>query len=156
MGAQKKNVFISHIHEDDVGLKKVKDLLKNAGMDISDYSINSSNPNNANAENYIKYEILSPRINACSVLLVYITPDTKNSSYVNWEIEHANYLGKRIVGVWANGDHGCDLPEALADYADAVVGWRSEKLLDAINGEDSWEGPDGQPSSPAQIKRYSC
>ena len=108
-----KNVFVSHIHEDDAGLGKLKDLLKANGMTIRDYSISSDNPNNAKSEDYIKSEILAPRIQQSSTLVVYISPESKNSDYVNWEIEYAQSKEKRIVGVWADGEKGCELPDAL-------------------------------------------
>jgi MTH538 TIR-like domain (DUF1863) len=43
-----KNVFISHIHEDDDGLAKLKELVAKSGLTVRDASINSTNPNNAN------------------------------------------------------------------------------------------------------------
>ena len=157
MANETKNVFISHIHEDDEGLKKLKDLLEKNGMTTRDYSISSDNPNNARSEDYIKSEILSPRIKQASTLLVYITPDTKDSAYVNWEIEYAQKNEKQIVGVWADGESGCEVPDALHDYADAVVGWTGNNIIDAINGKiNGWSNPDGTPSSPRDIKRYSC
>lgn len=152
-----KNVFISHIHEDDESLGKLKDLLKNNGMTIRDYSIKSDNPNNAHSEQYIKSEILAPRIEQSGTLVVYISPETKDSEYVNWEIEYAQKLDKRIVGVWAHGENGCEVPDALSDYADAVVGWTGNRIIDAINGEiDDWENPDGTQCTPRQINRYKC
>src|SRR2546429_2531255 len=48
------NVFISHVHEDDDGLGKLKDLLDRGGLTIRDSSINSSNPNDAQNPDYIK------------------------------------------------------------------------------------------------------
>jgi antiphage defense system Thoeris ThsB-like protein len=36
---------------------------------------------------YIEAQILAPQIQWASTLVVYITPDTKNSEWVNWEIE---------------------------------------------------------------------
>ena len=39
-----RNVFISHIHEDDSKLKNLKNLLKDNGIDAKDYSINSDKP----------------------------------------------------------------------------------------------------------------
>lgn len=157
MADETKNVFISHIHEDDDGLGKLKDLLKNKGLTIRDYSINADNPNNAKSEDYIKSEILAPRIQQSSTLVVYITPETKNSEYVNWEIEYAQSKDKRIVGVWAQGENGCEVPEALNKYADAVVGWTGDHIIDAIDGKiDGWENPDGTQCTPRQIKRYSC
>jgi MTH538 TIR-like domain (DUF1863) len=88
-GGRHENVFISHIHEDDDGLGKLKDLVSKAGLTIHDSSINSTNLNNANDSAYIKTQILAPQIRWASTLLVYVTPETKNSEWVNWEIEYA-------------------------------------------------------------------
>lgn len=155
--ADTKNVFVSHIHEDDDGLVKLKDLLKSNGMTIRDYSIRSDNPNNAHSEDYIKQKILAPRIQQCSTLVVYLTPDTNNSEWVDWEIEYAHKSEKRIVGVYAHGKSGCQIPEALDKYADAVVGWTGNNIINAINGHiDGWQNPDGTPRPPRQIERYSC
>lgn len=157
MPDETKNVFVSHIHEDDEGLGKLKDLLQANGMIIRDYSISSDNPNNAHSEGYIKSEILAPRIRQCATMVVYVTPDTKDSDYVNWEIEYAHGKEKRIVGVWAHGEDGCELPPALEKYADAIVGWTGSRIIDAINGKiDGWENPDGSKPSVRDIKRYSC
>jgi hypothetical protein len=57
-----RNVFISHIHEDDHRLTPLKDLLSKAGMNVRDGSIHSDKPNNAKSPDYIKSEILKPRI----------------------------------------------------------------------------------------------
>ena len=152
-----KNVFISHIHEDDEGLKKVKSLLKDHGISIRDHSVNSDKPNQAKSEEYIKSEILAPRIKQCGALLVYITADTKDSSYVNWEIEYAIKHGIRVVGVWAYGEKGCEVPKALEDLHDAIVGWNGAGIVSALTGEfDGWENPDGTKASDRDIKHYSC
>lgn len=157
MAEETRNISISHIHEDDEGLGKLKSLLKDNGMTIRDYSISRDNPNNAHSENYIKSEILAPRIRQSSTLAVYISPETKDSPWVDWEIEYAHKQDKRIVGVWANGESGCDIPDALDNYADAIVGWTGNRIIDAINGRiDGWENPDGTEWPPRKIKRYSC
>jgi hypothetical protein len=152
-----KNVFISHIHEDDDGLRKTKDLLKKHGMEIRDSSVNSSTPNNAESPDYIKSSILAPKIRWASTLLVYITPETKNSDYVNWEIEYAHANDKRIVGVWAHGCNECEVPEALENLADAVVGWQGQSIIDAIEGRiTGWQCPDGTSRTPRAIQRHPC
>lgn len=157
MAGKTKNVFISHVHEDDDGLNKLKELLEKNGMTIRDYSISKENPNNAHSEEYIKRQILEPRIKQSSVLVVYISPKTKDSEYVDWEIEYAEKKDKRIVGVWAYGERECDIPEALEDYADAVVGWTGDSIIDAMNGKINGEWkPDGTPRAPHNIDRYDC
>jgi hypothetical protein len=152
-----KNVFISHIHEDDAGLSDLKDLLSKHGMEVRDASIDSSSPNEAKSEDYIKNGILAPGINWASTLIVYITPETKNSEWVNWEIEYAAKCDKRIVGVWAQGCNKCEVPDALAENADAMVGWNGSSIVDAVNGNcDAWEGPDGAPRDAVGLKRHPC
>ncbi len=157
MAEETKNVFISHIHEDDEGLGKLKGLLKDNGMTVRDYSITADNPNNAHSEDYIKSEILAPRIQQSSTLVVYISPETRESEWVNWEIEYAQKRDKRIVGVWEYGKKDCEVPDALDKYADTIVGWTGNSIIDAINGKiNGWEGSDGTPGAPRNIDRHGC
>lgn len=151
-----KNVFISHVHEDDAGLKKLRDLLSPKGMDIRDSSIHVGKFNDAKSESYIKSQILAPAINWAGVFICYVSPRTKDSDWVNWEIEYAAKQGKRIVGVWEHGEKECDLPAALTEYADAMVGWNGDAIIGAIEGEDVWEKPDGGPCDPVPLKRHPC
>lgn len=152
-----KNVFISHIHEDDAGLADLKTICEKCGLQVRDSSITSEKPNAAKDPDYIKTQILAPQINWASVLVVYVTPETKTSDWVNWEIEYAAKLGKRIVGVWEQGAKDCELPEALDKFADAVVGWHGESIVDAINGKSNGSYTcDGKPSGYRAPKRYSC
>lgn len=151
------HVFISHVHEDDHRLKPLKDLLSNVGMEVRDGSINSDKPNNASNSDYIKYQILAPRIRWASVLVILISPETRNSEWITWEIEYAEQMGKRIVGVWDYGAAKSDIPTALGQYADTVVGWRGERVRDAVEGRiNESETPDGQPMAIRDIPRYSC
>jgi MTH538 TIR-like domain (DUF1863) len=157
MAGDRTHVFISHVHEDDHRLKPLKDLLAKAGMDVRDGSINSDKPNNATDPDYIKSQILAPRIEWASVFVVLITPETRDSEWVTWEIECAEKMGKRIVGVWDHGEAQCEIPEALERYADAVVGWQAERVKDAIEGRiNEKDAPDGGPASARDIPRYSC
>jgi MTH538 TIR-like domain (DUF1863) len=158
--SNKKNIFISHVHEDDDLLPKLKELVDRAGMEVRDGSINSDKPNNASNAEYIKREILAPRIQWASTLVVLITHDTAASEWVNWEIDYANMLGKPIVGVFAHGATDADIPEALRQCGDAaIVGWQSERVVAAINGElREWDDPlTGEPREPEwPITRVRC
>jgi hypothetical protein len=144
------------VHEDDDGLQKLKDLLASKGMEVRDSSIHTGKFNNASDPDYIKSQILAPAINWAGVFICYISPQTKQSDWVNWEIEYAAKQGKRIVGVWALGESGCDVPEALAEYADNVVAWNGDSIVDAINGQDGWQDPNGNPGAPVPLKRHPC
>lgn len=152
-----KNVFISHVHEDDALVAGLKDLLGKAGYEVRDSSVDSSKPNEAKSEEYIKSGVLAPRIQWAGAVLVLVTPDTKNSDWVNWEIEYAEKQDKRIVGVWGQGCKDTDVPEALEKYADAVVGWQADRIRDAIEGRISnWFTCEGHQRPPREITRYNC
>jgi len=158
--SDKKNIFISHVHEDDALLPKLKDLISKAGMDVRDGSINSDKPNAASNEDYIRREILAPRIQWASTLVVFITHDTAQSDWVNWEIKYAIEKGKNVVGVYAQGATDADIPEELGKHAAAIVGWQSDRVVDAINGTiTGWDDPaTGSPRTSGDwtVTRYSC
>ena len=127
-------------------------------VQIRDSSITSDRPNQARSPEYIKSEILAPRIQWAGKLVVIITPDTKNHDWVAWEIEYANKLpsDKLIIGVWAHGLAGCEEPEPLKRYADAMVPWDPAKVLAAFNGERIFENAQGVPRPAQSIKRIGC
>ncbi len=152
MAKSVQNVFISHKHEDDAGLKDLKQLVERHGMTWEDYSITADNPANEHSEEYIKREILAPRIRQASCIVVYVSEQNKNSDWLDWEIEYAQKQGTRIIGVWERGAKDCELPQALDRYSDAFVGWNGESIVDTITGDsdksyrqdgsewDHWEG----------------
>ncbi|HVR46908.1 MAG TPA: TIR domain-containing protein [Candidatus Binatia bacterium] len=152
-----QHIFISHIHEDDARLPALKELLAKHEYDVRDSSINSTKPNEAKNEDYIKREILAPQIDWAKALVVLISPGTHESRWVNWEIEYAHQQGKRVIGVWDRGAQDADLPETLSKYGDArVVGWHGQRIIDAINGKDEWDNVDGTPRDEADIPRHNC
>ena len=135
-----------------------KILLGKAGYTIRDGSITADKPNAAQSEGYIKSSILAPRISWAGALIVYVTPATKHSDWVNWEIEYAVKTGKPIIGVWGHGAGECDAPAALENYAQAVeVGWNTQRIIDALEGRISeWRNPDDSLRDPRNIKRVNC
>ncbi len=150
------NVFISHIHEDDSYLDRMKKLLAKRQFNIRDSSINEARPNKAKSEEYIKSKILAPRIRWAGTVVVLISRETMDSTYVRWEIEYAQQHDTRIVGIYAPDADGCDLPEGLEDYADSIVPWDGDKLLAAIRGDDIWEDEQGRTRAERDIARYGC
>lgn len=157
MSDEIKNIFISHIHEDDDILKDLKELLDKNGYKVRDASIDSSKPNSAKDPEYIKSQILEPGIKWAGTMVVLISPGTYASGYVDWEIERAQKLGKRIIGVWAHGDKGCKAPKNLEKYANAVVGWQADRVMDAITGKiNNWSEPTGEERAPRDIPRIVC
>ena len=154
--SKRRNVFISHRHEDDALVSELKGFIQGKGVEISDSSITSDRPNRACNSDYIKTKILAPRIRQADAIVVLITPDTKNHAWVDWEIEYAEKHDKLIIGVWAYGSAGCELPESLEKYADAVVGWNKDVIIRALDGERRFENSDGTARGPQLLKRHPC
>lgn len=155
--ADADRIFVSHIHEDDEHIAGMRELLAAKGHEVQASAVDSSNPNNAQDAYYIKSDILAPKINWAATIVVLISPGTKESSWVDWEIEYAQKQGKRIVGVWTSGAAECDVPQALAEYADAVVGWQADQIEGAINGTiNNWTASDGSPRDRQVIRQYGC
>lgn len=150
------NVFISHRHEDDALIGQLKDMLAEKGCNVRDSSVNAATPNNANNEEYIK-SLLRARIDWAGKVIVIVSPETKNHEWVDWEIEYAKqFPDKRIIGVWAPEADGCEIPDPLKLYADAMVNWNADDIIDAINGQDNWRNPDGSPRAEQSITRIGC
>jgi hypothetical protein len=75
---------------------------------------------------------------------------------VNWEVEQALKQGKRIIGVYLWGAKDSDIPPALEDAADAMVGWNRDSIMDAINGKNIFTKPDGTKRPEVGGSRYTC
>lgn len=152
------NVFISHASEDEDYIEELRGMLQSYDLEIANYSIDSSKPNQAENEDYIK-GLLSPRVNQAEVTVVLLSGHTIDRPWVDWEIEIAEKLGKRIVGVWLPGEAQADNPppEPLQNSAHAVVGWQGERIAGAITGEiNNHENSDGSPIPTVKIRRHDC
>lgn len=138
-----KNVFISHYNKDEEHIQNLKNLIENKGYRLRNNSIDSSRGNNANNEDYIK-QLLRPRIERSGTTIVLIGPQTHTRWWVDWEIEQSMKKGNRIVGVYINGGGESDVPENFNKYGDALVGWTSDRIIDAIEGRiNNMFKPDG-------------
>jgi hypothetical protein len=143
MSDKTKNVFISHYNKDEAHIGKLKDLLEKSGYILRNSSIDSSKPNDAKNPDYIR-TLLSDGIKWSRTTIILIGPKTHTREWIDWEIEKSFKEGNRIVGVFINGASDSDVPENFEKYADALVGWISEEIIDAIEGRlDNWQKPDG-------------
>lgn len=157
MSKKIKNVFISHHGKDDEYVDKFKKLLDKSGYSIRNSSIDSTKPNEAMSEEYIK-SILRQRIEWASVTVVLIGHETAERDWVNWEVEFAEKKDKRIIGVYLPGATDADLPENLDAYADSILGWQSGGIIDAIEADidPRFEKPDGTPCPSRDDSRGVC
>ena len=149
-----KNVFVSHYHEDEDTIGAMKELLGN-DYSIRNYSVTSDKYNRAQNEDYIK-SLLRPLINEVSTFICLIGPKTHDSEWVDWEIREAERMGKQIIGVYIYGAKDSDIPPALEEFADAIVGWRRDSIINAMNGVSAFEKADGTLRNNVAGSRVTC
>jgi hypothetical protein len=161
--ARRRHVFISHHHADDARVSGLTSMLARAGYEIRNSSIRAKPENQRRLDEKRVPErtlkrLLRMKMSWASTVVVLIGKDTHKRPWVNWEINKANELGKRIVGVYERGGTENDIPEAFSDYGDALVSWNSANVIDAIEGKDvPFEKPDGLPRPQGDpIPRNSC
>lgn len=157
-----KNIFISHHHKDDASVDGLTTLLKGKEYDIRNSSIRVRPENkdriekNQINENVLK-RLLRMKMRWASQLVVIIGKETHQRYWVNWEIEAAHQLGKPIVGVYEIGlKDKVEIPENLKKYATSLVGWRSDSIIRAIEGDSIFEKPDGEAFSGRQGGNIVC
>jgi hypothetical protein len=126
-----RHVFISFAHEDLDEVNLLRGQAKNEGTDLefSDYSVKEPF-DSANAD-YIRRQIRE-RIDQTSVSIVYLTPNSAKSPWVNWEIEESLRRGKGVVGVYKGESPPRDLPPAFVENKCKSVQWTHEGLARAI------------------------
>ncbi|MEQ1869188.1 MAG: TIR domain-containing protein [Vicinamibacterales bacterium] len=159
----RRHVFISHHHADDQSVTDMTDLLAKGGHAIRNSSVRMKPANQDRMDRgLIKDEtirrILRMKISWAGTVVVLIGANTHTRPWVNWEIEEANRQGKRIVGVFIRGGTNADVPSALERHASAMVGWNTDRIVDAIDGsENDFQNSDGSPRAHAHARTsFKC
>ena len=126
-----KHVFLSFVEEDLERVRLFRGQAKNkkSDLDFDDYSVKV--PYNSQNADYIKSRI-TEKIRAASVTICLIGPKTSGSTWVKWEIEKANALGKKIFGVRLYNDKACPVPAALTAIKAPVYDWNIDSIVKAI------------------------
>lgn len=149
-----KNVFVSHYHEDEQHVKNLKALMGDK-YEFRNSSVTSDKFNRANNPDYIK-NLLRPLIKWAGTFFCLIGEKTHDSEWVDWEIRQAAKEGKQIIGVYCLGATDADVPEALNEFADSIVGWKKNSIESAMSGEHSFENADGSTRASVTSARSQC
>jgi hypothetical protein len=152
--SKRRHVFISHHHADDASVDSLTKLLSGRGFEIRNSSIRAKPANQDRLDKGMVKEatikrLLRMKMSWASTVVVLIGKETHSREWVNWEIEKANSLGKKIIGVYERGGTDFEIPPALEEHATTIVNWNSDSIIDAIEGRDNtFKGPDGSIAKP--------
>lgn len=156
--AKRKHLFISHHHGDDAHVDKFTNIMRKAEYDVRNSSVRMKPANERRVEKgHVKDEtikrLLRMKMRWASTVVVLVGPKTHTRPWVNWEIEQASRLGKRIVGVYLHGGTEANVPEALESYAHALVKWSSKSISEAVEDEKNrFETPEGEIRDPKHVR----
>ncbi len=127
----KRNVFISFATEDmdEVNLLRAQAKNENSDLEFNDWSLRE--PFESKRAEYIKKGI-KERIERSSVTLVYISPITANSNWVDWEIRESIKLGKGVIAVHTGDSPPSQVPSAIIEHKIPVIKWTASGIATAI------------------------
>ena len=144
----RRHVFISHHHADDQRVSDLTNLLGRNGYEIRNSSIRAKPANQRRLDQGLVKDdtikrLLRMKMSWASVVIVLIGKETHARPWVDWEISQAHRQGKRIVGVYEHGGQDYEVPEGLENYADSIVAWNTQSIVEAVEGGNSFQTPDG-------------
>jgi hypothetical protein len=122
--ARKRNVFISFAYEDinEVNLLRGQAKNENSPIEFNDWSV--SEPYNSERAPYIKQRI-AERIAQSSLTVVYISPYSSRSEWVNWEVSESLRLNKTVIGVYSGSVAPTSMPSEITKNGVKCVSWSS-------------------------------
>jgi hypothetical protein len=101
---------------------------------------------------------LRDEITACvgaSELCIFLLPeDDADDGVIGTAAGYADSLGKRLIGIVAGSR--TSYPDVLEDFAPSMVRVGSDRLAQAIAGDDVWEAADRSPVADRPIKHVRC
>lgn len=129
-----RHVFISFAEEDlnEVNLLRGQAANDGTELEFDDYSVKA--PYDSSDADYIRRQIKA-KIEKVSVTLVYLSPSSAASKWVNWEIEESLRQGKSVIGIYSGDGPPKSVPSALKKNGCKVVKWTHDGLMTAIDAE---------------------
>jgi len=130
----KRNVFISFAHEDlaEVNLLRGQAKNENSPIEFNDWSV--SEPYDSERASYIKQKI-SERISQSSLTVVYMSPDSAKSRWVEWEVRRSLELGRKVLAVYKGTREPSVRFPVLEQHGIRRVPWSElAKAIDALEG----------------------
>lgn len=118
----RRNVFISFSTEDmnEVNLLRGQAKNDNNDLEFNDHSVRE--PYDSERAEYIKRKI-TERIERTSVCVVYLSENSAQSKWVEWEARKSLELGKKVVAVHAGEAYTGPRPAWLTECKINVIPW---------------------------------
>ena len=131
---KKYNLFISHSWSYSYYFDRLKNLLDNRPyFSYADYSIPEYDPIHTSGTDSELREAILKKMRTCHIILIMAGVYSTYSKWINNEIQIAmkGFLNpKPIIGVIPRGQ--INVSSVVAENVDALVGWNTESIVNAI------------------------
>lgn len=135
MATKTYNIFISHAWKYNDDYSGLVNLLNNAkndstyNFDYRNYSVPQHDPLDANNKTKLK-TALTNQISPASVVLILAGMYTQYSDWIQYEIDEAVRMNKKIIAVKRWGQE--KVPVQLQQVAKEVVSWQTSSIVNSI------------------------
>lgn len=131
-----RRVLISHSWNHPASQARLTDLLKRHSYEYFDHSITIDAPLQAFSREQLLAQ-LANRISQVSAVVVLCTEDAHKRETLGFEMKEAIRQGKRLVAVKPWGEGTAPIPRLIESHADAIVGFRGDQIIPAIEGANT-------------------
>jgi len=130
-GPVRRNVFISFASDDLALVNLLRGQAKNDNIPLEFNDFSLKEPFDSERAEYIKRGIRE-RIRQASVTIVYLTENSANSHWVDWEINESVKLGKAVIAVYQGNTPPKKLPPSLEKIGIKPIQWSTQEIMTAI------------------------
>lgn len=128
----KRSIFISFAGEDLNEVNLLRGQAKNENSDLEFIDRSLQKPFDSKDADYIKRGIRE-HIRQSSITVCYLSENTAQSKWVDWEIRESIALGKGVIAMYKGDSLPAKIPSAIKEFKIKLVPWDHKKLSQAID-----------------------
>jgi hypothetical protein len=129
---KKRSIFISFAGEDLNEVNLLRGQAKNENSDLEFIDRSLQKPFDSKDAEYIKRGIRE-HIRQSSITVCYLSENTAQSKWVDWEIRESIALGKGVIAMYKGDSLPDKIPSAIKEFKIKLVLWDHKKLSQAID-----------------------
>ncbi len=129
---QRRNIFISFASDDLKLVNFLRGQAKNENSNLEFIDRSLMKPFDSEDVEYIKRGIRE-RIRQTSVTICFLTENTVNSRWVDWEIRESLKLDKGVIAMYQGDKPPAHIPSIIRELNIKLVPWNQTQITSAIN-----------------------
>lgn len=145
-----RRVFISYEGSDRKQAKGFRLLRWNKNVDVEFHDRHLLDPVDSTNDDYIR-RCINDELKGTSVTVVIVGENTKDSDWVDYEIERSLDKGNGILAVKLPDVDDDKVPDKIVENGGEVIGWNPHEFGDAIERATGQRSKVGESSVRGQV-----